>query len=139
MNMAWWKRKKKSNIIPGKVDSVPVLEAGDFCRGTLHDNQADQSCLLGWLEDTFGDYGAKHHGRQVDMVILETIKECFPGLQNDYGSPITSVAEFNDLLVPGNGPAIPNGALAGVWNRAMAKLGFVVGNPEVYAKTGELL
>ena len=131
--MFWWKKKTQKQLAelqPEEVDTVPILGPEDFCRGEAHNG--DTSCLLGWMEHVFG-YGTDLGGKDIGDTILDTIHEVFP---NQY---FGSIPEFNDRMIDGNGPQIPRGTLASIWNRAMAKLGFIVGNPECDPKTGELL
>lgn len=90
---------------------VPILTARDMCReeydaGTRH-------CLMGWCYAAFDN--ADLHYRVEDAIRRECKKIC----KRDCG-----VLSFND------DPANSKQTLAAVWNRTMAKLGYVTNNPE---------
>lgn len=97
-------------------EDVPILEADDFIRGQLFAGQ--RACSVGWAIKTFSpmDYDID---RNVYSKLTETAKEMDAEFSSGYG-----VYSFND------DPRNSKQLLARIWNRAMAKLGYVVGNPE---------
>lgn len=84
---------------------VPILTARDIYQGGL-DGPRNTHCLYGWLGVVFGE-------ATVPPKLFEKIrKEC----------GTVFIAEFNDSK--------SKALVAKTWNRAMAKCGYVVGNPE---------
>ena len=88
--------------------TVPILEADDICRQYLHGDNG-RHCLAGWKLVVFGDAR--------DQVYERLYEEAGVGAMNWIG-----LTRFNDTK--------PKAEVARVWNRAMARLGYVVGNPE---------
>lgn len=88
---------------------VPVLTARDIHKGSL-DGPNGTHCLYGWLYKSFGAFSIP--------------TKAFEQLRDDCGTPL--LGNFND--------SNPKRKVARTWNRAMAKLGYVVGNPEAKAK-----
>lgn len=108
--------------------TVPVLEAEDFCQAKCKDYVTDKCCLIGHASRTFlrknnpvtDDY--QRLPAQVRKALRNAIEEHighFPLEDESW-----SVFHFNDSFIR------TMDELAKVWNRAMAKLGYVVGNPE---------
>lgn len=96
-------------------DEVPVLEASDFCRNVFHGygSQTGTHCLDGWRLEVF------YAGSEV--VVLDAIRFAAKAITGDR---IFCVWDFNDDL------DYSKAVLARVWNLAVAKLGYVGGNPE---------
>lgn len=139
--------KTKKKLPRRSVDSngmpltVPILGPEDMHKGAFK-GPKNTFCLLGHVEEAFCgglhtdpmlDYKISNANRKArDLAqdtILSTIKEfkdklcgC-PPKENEYVPPI-SIPSFND------DPNTPLGLLAAIWNKAMAKLGYVRGNPE---------
>jgi len=85
---------------------VPVLTARDICRGKFA-NTKGRRCLSGWCREVFSGSTLYH--------AAET------SLRAETNKPITW---YNDDAR--NSKA----AIARAWNRAMARLGYVIDNPE---------
>jgi hypothetical protein len=103
---------------------VPILEGRDFCIGTL--SAGERHCLLGWAREVFDDPRIRLKANDAVFEAMHKVRPDFKSFR--YGQEI---AEFND--VPGQSKRI----LATVWNRAMAKLGYVMRNSEC-TRTGKL-
>ena len=86
---------------------VPILTCNNMHKGGLNGPRKTH-CLIGWCHEVFP-------GSRVHRVICT--------LEDVIQHP--SIASFND------DSQRPKTELARVWNKAMAKLGYVVGNPEV--------
>ena len=84
---------------------VPILEASDICKYIL-DGPNDTHCLIGWCNAVFG-VDCRVNARRV--------------IEDATGS--WNIIEWNDCANRGKF------TIANAWNRAMAKLGYVVGNP----------
>ena len=91
-------------------DEVPILTADDICRGRKSDGHG-RHCLTGWRDEVFG--------LVVSNEIFVTVSDA---LTAECGTDL--IVDFNDL------PTRPAGEIARAWNRAMARLGYVVENPE---------
>ena len=103
-------------------EKMPVLEGRNCCRGMLNGDN-DTHCLYGWFLETTRFYW--HWGEKNAYVALftnaiiasaEDVKATSIGL-----CAVSSINDDNR-----NSLAM----LARIWNRAIAKLGYVVGNPE---------
>ena len=88
---------------------VPVLEAKDIHKGSF-DGPNGTHCLAGWRDMTFGS----PEGQPWNVAYDAISSECGD----------LETMEFND------NEKTPKARIARTWNRAMAKLGYVVGNPE---------
>ena len=93
---------------------VPILHAVDFTCNTF-DNGKEQRCLLGWRNRIFGVRRGDEYGV---CRVTEAFRKHFPEENRN-----TAITEAND-------EKLTTRQCATVWNRAMASLGFVVGNPE---------
>jgi hypothetical protein len=138
--------------------TVPILEAADFCKGDF--NKGETCCMIGWFREIFeGEskaeenaarentgmctsgirlYGIslkkkyKHFGTQAMQALMIEAKRVdkdaqfriFPSLDRNTHYTSENLIEFNDYV------GRKNESLARVWNRAMARLGYVEGNPE---------
>lgn len=108
-------------------ETVPVLEAGDICRGASRDGE--RCCLLQWRVDVFGSVCSTkcQVPQQASLLIIRAAIELGAS-----GIPhLGGIVEINDS--PSNDSAL----LARIWNRAMARLGYVVNNPEC-TRSGKL-
>lgn len=93
-------------------DEVPVLTSHHFCRGRFN-GPNETHCLEGWIIQVFGSRY---------LIPGETARNA---IENQVGSSgLWSIHKFNDDR------RNSKRRLAQVWNRAMASLGYVVGNPE---------
>lgn len=89
---------------------VPILTARNMHKGSFsHQSRDDCHCLFTWSMNVFPVASS------VRQMIRKTIRR-------------KSIVSFND------DPRNSKSTLARVWNRAMAKLGYVVGNPEAKRK-----
>ena len=101
-------------------ETVPILEASDICKGSY--TQGEQHCLSGWVSLAFnGDPQFKAY-----RTVITAADEM--GLNPDKYCNIPSINDHE---------AISEEMLARVWNRARAKLGYVIDNPEC-TPTGKL-
>lgn len=91
---------------------VPVLTARDICRTTFYD-LCGRRCLLGWIGETF---------------TISRQRCAIAAVRRAMETDSADIAYFNDDV--GNTKT----EIARVWNRAMAKLDYVVGNPEAKKK-----
>lgn len=94
--------------------TVPILEADDICREQLN-GPGGTHCLMGWINVQFNGLREQSAGEvcvqfEVDRAVGESGKVGFVAFNDWRGNSLDAVAR--------------------VWNRAMAKLGYVVGNPE---------
>lgn len=94
-------------------DEVPVLEPDDICKGSF--GTADgRRCIVGWAREVFGLLT----GECDEM--LNTVRVAYRDIEGvDFRG---GMFEFNDDT--------PSDLVARVWNRATARLGYVVNNPE---------
>lgn len=89
---------------------VPILEAKNMHKGSYNGPNGTH-CLLGWSYEVF-PINEKVSNRVVRAIFRTArIHE-------------SDIADFND------DKKRPKTELAAVWNKAMARLGYVVGNPE---------
>ena len=86
-------------------NKVPMLTYRDMCRDVMN-GQSDTHCLMGWA--------------QVVFPTEEMRCRALAAMQVGPGA----VSQFNDDRTNSQTK------LARTWNRAMARLGYVVGNPE---------
>ena len=100
-------------------DEVPVLVAGDIHKGWFN-GPGDTHCLAGWWREICDEPSDSYSPSDVDEAIVEAARE-LGAREADYKWG-QSVSYIND----GN----PKPLVARIWNRAMAKLGYVVNNPE---------
>jgi hypothetical protein len=102
---------------------VPVLVAGDICKGRLMDKE--KYCLMGWAYNSFGrrtPSGWFRNSPESRKVLAMLRDACRKELgYSPQGDPIPV---YNDSF------RRSKAAIAKVWNQVMAKLGYVVGNPE---------
>lgn len=108
----------------GCPETVPIIEADDVYKGNLYGPNYT-SCLLGWKNRTFGTLNTC--SAKADLLLRkEILRTCkknrrFKGW-DDWAQ--VSIPTFNDSS------KTKKSTLARVWNRVMAKMGYVVGNPE---------
>lgn len=120
----------------GYPEWAPVLEAGDFCRKDF--KKGHKYCLLGWINEIFSPPDFYH--TSVDIPVYERspannrargvlgllIKEEFKNLpQSIY---YFGIVEFNDTT--SKRLNINFGVFAKLFNKMLARLGYVVNNPE---------
>lgn len=79
-------------------EEVPILEAGDICRGAY--TRGDKHCLAGWVNKSFRDFDTR---MEVRTLIFE---------QTANGT----IESFND--------AHPRKEVAQLWNDTMRDLGY---------------
>lgn len=121
----------------GWPKEVPVLGDNDIRKYGMGSGGWDQShCLLGWVNVTFYNSACPYAAPRVSfleqkkrLVILGFVKKCLSDeiLGHDCGTCTgkdNRIARFNDAR------STPLGEVAKVWNKAMARLGYTVGNPE---------
>lgn len=101
---------------PAMPEQVYVLEAEDFCKGVYY-NDKGQRCLSGWAHYHFNSY--YQNDLLKEILSYECIKASKKSKDNFYHIP-----GFNDS------PKRSFETLAKVWNRFIARLGYVEGNPE---------
>lgn len=96
-------------------EEVPILEAKDFCRGAF-DGPNGTHCLLGHCMQIteWRRYELNAEFRNAIMSAARDLK----------AARVTCIFDINDAKE--NSTAL----LARIWNLAMAKLGYVVNNPE---------
>lgn len=102
-------------------ESVPVLGEGNMCIGPF--KKGECGCLAFWCKETFGE-SAKDDIPKVSDALVKAHKalgsgvEIFPSAVEPY-----STHHIDE-------DRTTRGMVARVWNRAMAYLGYRVGNPE---------
>lgn len=96
-------------------ETVPVLEGRHFCRGAFM--RGSRRCLLGWAGTVFS-------GRATGGIPGSVERRLRIEVNKSVGDRHETIAGFND------NKENRLDLLAKIWNRAMAKLGYVVGNPE---------
>lgn len=102
---------------PNAPAEVDVLEENDFCKESISNPQG-QKCLIGWFDTYFDKLNLMN---RVDTEeLLRT--ECNRITKRKRGC--LGIAEFNDSKTR------KTKTLARVWNRFIARLGYVVNNPE---------
>lgn len=108
-------------------DEVILLDEDDFLRGTLGVG-TEKHCLVGWRNVVFGGKGLSD---DIYPERTDVLHKVYVALRDEMdligkkGRYCTNcVVGFND------DPSVPFSLLAKTWNRAMARLGYVVGNPE---------
>ena len=92
---------------------VPILTGDDIVRRKMSSCDGERHCLLGWKCTVFD---LASHGHDA------TMRKAQDALDSAAGTCF--IAQFNDST------RNSKDEIAAVWNRAMAKLGYVVGNPE---------
>lgn len=92
---------------------VPVLSAEDICRDEY--DSGSKHCLCGWRWEVFGV-----SGNVPSLKVFHTVKA---EIKAETGFA-RGEEGFND------DQSVSLRTIARVWNRAMARLGYVVGNPE---------
>lgn len=115
--------KKKSGKKEQWPKTVPILGAGNIHKGALSDGKG-RYCMVGWLDEVFGVHGfydcddllqITDRKKRAEGAVMESLSEV---------SRSVNIVTFND------NPRVKKSKIAKVWNRAMALLGYVVGNPE---------
>ena len=89
-------------------ETVPILSANDICRYSL--SRHGKHCLRGWQQTVFGDY---------DSTPI-----------SDVDKALTIACGTREIMTFTDTPRRKLSVVARAWNRAMALLGYVVGNPE---------
>lgn len=92
---------------------VPILEADDFCRDQFVD-RSGRACLSWRVATTF----SHHH---YDAVVHQLFRAA---------EMLGATGSYPSLVAYNDNRANPKSLVARIWNRAMAKLGYTVGNPE---------
>lgn len=105
-------------------DEVPVLEASDICQGPFQLGEC--RCTVAWAVDAFGISGDLLRFDGHAKVIRKLCDSAAELHAAEAGAARRHQAAYiySDCLE--NSTAL----VARVWNRAMAKLGYVRGNPE---------
>jgi hypothetical protein len=99
--------------------TVPILTAKDICRCS-YSGPGNSHCLIGWQRKAFGHEYESKTARVVRLALCEEI-----------GKPVVnSDAAFRPITLFNDNDKIPATKIAKLWNRVMAKLGYVVGNPQ---------
>lgn len=93
-------------------DEVPVLTAGDMCKGRFERDDGRQRCLLGWLTFVFPVYPEDDAPCDVPLFALQYEVECI--------APRVAVQDYMDA------DETTLDAAARLWNRAMRNLGYDV-------------
>lgn len=98
---------------------VPVLEAKDIFKGDYGDGHG-RCCLLGWMSKVFPiESGVAFGDGTGDSKCMAKVRRA-----------ITGVINAKDIVAWNDNDHREKSEIARAWNRAMAKLGYVVGNPE---------
>ena len=97
-------------------ETALVLTGADFCRGKFTDGECH--CLVGWCGVVFGGSGRGCH------LYTQTYKALLKECEIECGFCLGFVSCFND------DPTNSLATLARVWNRFIARLSYVVNNPE---------
>lgn len=90
---------------------VPILTGKDICRYELE--KGEQRCLWGWMGKALSREKIVW-GTPPETAVKALAKACGTA----------------DIIGFNNNPNRPLGTIARAWNRAMADLGYTVGNPE---------
>ena len=115
-------------------NEVPVLGHENFCRGAFESGR--NRCMTGWAHEVFaGDPiptmpSCIEVDKKIEPVIVHSLRELKASrLDEDY--EYVGIPAYND------NPRNPKALLARAWNRAMARLGYTVDNPECF-RNGKL-
>lgn len=96
-------------------ETVPILKEHHICKGD-YDGPDGTHCLMGWVLDTFPYSRA---GKEIQVHVENTLQRL---------AKAECVITYNDA------PRRKRATCAALWNRAMAELGYVKGNPEAKPK-----
>jgi hypothetical protein len=116
--------------------AVWVLDGEDFCRGI---QQGGTCCLIGWASVVFLGIEQPQTSdfSRLPAPVKEALVQAVQTVSGQSQLPVSeaSVYGFNDRgFYDDNRTTQHKTALARVWNLAMAKLGYTVGNPEAKRK-----
>jgi len=93
---------------------VPILNGRDFIRGSF--GVGARHCIAGWRTEVFGP--STLCSKQERVKVRKAL------VAENPSGPQASIVGTND------DPSVPLSELARWWNRTMARLGYVVSNPE---------
>ena len=101
---------------------VPILTGKDIIRGSVNSSDGKKHCLVGWMYVAFG----RTNGGGCDDTVWRQLLREINAARHPRKTKVkwSSVAVFNDRA------HVSRAFIAKIWNRAMYKLGYTVGNPK---------
>lgn len=105
---------------------VDIVTEQDICKGMRHDG-AGRHCLQGLLDNNFGKCFKLNGTRSMAVyneIRQKAVDAIYCEIQAERQESADCIVSFNDKDVT------PKSLIAKVWNRAMYRLGYTVGNPK---------